>query len=298
MKILTFDVEDWFHILDNDETRDVDAWRTFPSRIESGVERILNYCDRAQQTATFFILGWMAEVAPGVMAEIARRGHEIGCHSYRHQLVYSQTPQEFEGDLRRALDHIEAATGARPRSYRAPGFSITPDCLWAFDILAASGIEVDASVFPAPRAHGGLPGFPEGRPCRLETLSGREMRMFPMSYGTVLGRRLVFSGGGYFRLLPYPALRRGFAGSDYVMTYFHPRDFDPEQPMVPGLSRARRFKSYVGLAGALGKLERLTAEDGFVSMGQAEAAIDWADTPRVACSDVAETAKTKESAHV
>lgn len=281
MKILTFDIEDWFHILDNPETSEIVHWTTFSSRIESGVGRILDYCDRTGQKATFFILGWMAEVAPDVMAEISRRGHEIGCHSYRHQLVYTQTPQEFEDDLVRALDHIEAATGVRPRSYRAPGFSITPDCLWAFDILAANGIRVDASVFPASRAHGGLPGFPKGHPCRFQTLSGQELRMFPMSYCTIARRRWVFSGGGYFRLLPYPLLRWGFAESDYLMTYFHPRDFDPDQPMVPGLSRARRFKSYVGLAGTLKKLERLTHDNGFISIGQAEEGIDWATTPLI-----------------
>ena len=144
------------------------------------------------------------------MAEIARRGHEIAYHSYRHQLVYTQTPDEFESDLVLALHHIEVATGTRPTAYRAPGFSITAQCAWAFDILTRNGIKVDASVFPSPRAHGGLPGFPACKPCLLETISGQQLKIFPMSYGSVLGYRVVFSGGGHFRLLPYPALKLGF----------------------------------------------------------------------------------------
>lgn len=286
MHILTFDIEDWFHILDNPHTVDIEQWKTFPSRIDSGVGRILDLCDRIDVKATFFILGWVAETAPEIVAEIAHRGHEIACHSYRHQLVYSQTRSEFELDLMLALDHIEAATGFRPITYRAPGFSITNESAWAFDVLASRGIKIDASVFPASRAHGGLPQFPAGTPCLLKTSSKRHLKVFPMSYGKVLGHRIVFSGGGYFRLLPYAALKLGFNRSDYVMTYFHPRDFDPEQPIIPGLSRVRRFKSYVGLETALARLERLAENLHFLSIDEALQKADWSQVPSLAVSDL------------
>jgi polysaccharide deacetylase family protein (PEP-CTERM system associated) len=284
--ILTFDVEDWFHILDNSETNDVAQWECFPSRLESGVKRLLDFCDRVGVKATFFILGWVAERAPDVIAEISRRGHEIACHSYRHQLVYTQSPSEFESDLVMGLDQIEFATGIRPIAYRAPGFSITAKCAWAFDILARNGIEIDCSVFPASRAHGGIPGFPAGEPCLLETPSGQQLKILPMSYGSVFGRRIVFSGGGYFRSLPYPILKLAFDHSEYVMTYFHPRDFDPDQPMIPGLTQARRFKSYVGLATALSRLERLSGTTNFVSIGNAISNTDWAKVPKLASRDL------------
>ena len=281
LHILTFDIEEWFHILDNPKTSDIEHWSAFPSRLESGVLRLLDLCDKVDVKATFFILGWVAERAPDVIAEISRRGHEIACHSYRHQLVYKQSPAEFENDLVMALERIEAATGIRPNSYRAPGFSITSQSAWAFDILARNGIEIDGSVFPARRTHGGLPAFPAGEPCILQTDAGHELKIFPMSFGTVLGRRIVFSGGGYFRLLPHAALKLGFSRSDYVMTYFHPRDFDPDQPMVPGLGPARRFKSYVGLETALAKLERLAKSTGFISIGEATEKTDWSSAPKL-----------------
>jgi polysaccharide deacetylase family protein (PEP-CTERM system associated) len=281
MHILTFDIEDWFHILDNPGTADIAQWINFPSRLESGVRRLLDLCDRNSVKATFFVLGWVAETAPDIVAEIASRGHEIACHSYRHQLVYTQTPEEFERDLTLALNRIEGVIGRRPTVYRAPGFSITSESTWAFEILARNGIEVDASVFPTGRAHGGLEGFPQGEPCILDTLSGKSLRMFPMSFSSVLGQRIVFSGGGYFRLLPYAALKVGFQTSEYLMTYFHPRDFDPDQPIVPGLSRTRRFKSYVGLSSALDKLERLMSITNFLSISDASSRIRWAEVPRV-----------------
>lgn len=243
-------------------------------------------CDRIDVKATFFVLGWVAEAVPEIVAEIARRGHEIACHSYRHQLVYKQTPDEFERDLSLALNHIEAATGTCPTAYRAPGFSITTQSAWAFDILTRYGIETDASIFPAPRAHGGLPEFPAGKPCLFETTSGRLLKIFPMSYGSILGRRIIFSGGGYFRLLPYPALKLGFDRANYVMTYFHPRDFDPDQPTIPGLSLARRLKSYVGLRTCLSRLERLAATTDFMCVEEAINSIDWAHVPRLASRDI------------
>lgn len=286
MNILTFDIEDWFHILDHAGTEGPNQWRKFPSRIEPGVKKILDFCDRLNLRATFFILGWVAEKAPDIISEIAHKGHEIGCHSYLHQLVYKQTPYEFEYDLVLSLDKIEAATGIRPKYYRAPGFSIKTSSIWAFDILIRNGIEIDASIFPAARAHGGLPDFPKGAPCVLETESGSQLKVFPMSFGKAFGRRIVFSGGGYFRLLPLSVLKFGFNRSDYVMTYFHPRDFDCEQPLIQELGPVRRFKSYVGISGAFSKLERICFSYDFVSIGDAERIVDWNDAERVPLFEV------------
>lgn len=281
MRILTVDVEDWFHILDNDETRTESNWSQFPSRVEAETGRLLDLFDKHQQKATFFILGYIARNHPDLVREISVRGHEIATHSDMHQLVYDQSPKAFEEDLVASMEAIAAAGGGTPRAYRAPGFSITPEVPWAFDVLARNGIEVDCSVFPAPRSHGGLPGFPKAGPCLIETNSGAKLRAFPMSLGRIGPKSLVFSGGGYFRLTPGAMLDNLFARSDYVMTYFHPRDFDPDQPVAPGLSRRRRFKSYVGLAGAFAKLDRLLTTLDFVNLSVAEARVDWTLAPTI-----------------
>ena len=179
-----------------------------------------------------------------------------------------------------ALDHIESAAGVRPIAYRAPGFSITKQSAWAFEVLARNGIVIDASIFPSSRAHGGIEDFPCGKPCILNTISGRSLKLFPMSYVTVMGRRFIFSGGGYFRLLPYQLLQLGFKRSEYVMTYFHPRDFDPDQPIIPGLSPYRRFKSYVGLGTSLSRLKRIALSGRLTCIESAVEGIDWDAVPR------------------
>lgn len=59
------------------------------------------------------------------------------------------------------------------------------------------------------------------------------------------------------------------------MTYFHPRDFDPGQPIIDGLSFYRKFKSYVGLKTSEKKLIKWLDEFDFIDIKTANEAIDW-----------------------
>ncbi|MBD3315326.1 MAG: DUF3473 domain-containing protein [Chitinivibrionales bacterium] len=279
MNILTFDIEDWFHILDNDATRTEKEWSGFSSRIRANTGRILDLLAQRGQKATFFCLGWIARNYPEIVRKIDEHGHEIGSHSSMHQLVYEQSSKRFSTDLRDSIDLLEDTIGKKVVSYRAPGFSITERTPWAFEALVDAGIEKDSSVFPAPRGHGGFPAFGVAEPAIIEC-NGLRLKEFPINIATVSGKSLIFSGGGYFRLLPYPVIRRMTAASAYVMTYFHPRDFDPAQPVLPGLPLTRRFKSYVGLKRAWKKLGWLLNDFSFIDLRTADARTDW-DKARV-----------------
>lgn len=275
INILTFDLEDWFHVLDNDATRTEAEWAGFTTRIPEATDQLLTQLAQHKLRATFFVLGWVAQRQPEVVARIHAAGHEIACHSNMHQLVYEQEPDAFRKDVEAAIGNIEAATGVRPTAYRAPGFSITRSTPWAFDILADLGFDTDCSVFPAPRAHGGFEHYGEGLPAILRTPSGRELREFPINYATLFGKPFVYGGGGYFRLIPGAIGRYLFRRSQYNMTYFHLRDFDTGQPIIPGLSPARRFKSYVGITSAREKLDQLLTSNDFVTLSEAAKMIDW-----------------------
>lgn len=267
--ILTFDIEDWFHVLDNEETNKISLWQLYPSILEEGVLKILDFLERRKITATHFILGWVADHYPDLIAEIQRRGHEIACHSYAHQLVYQQSPRDFDYDLSRAIDAIHTATGVVCKAYRAPGFSITKDSLWALDILSESGIEVDSSIFLHPRAHGGLqvPGLTV--PSRVQLKSGRQIDVWPLVPDIIFGRKLFLSGGGYFRVTPKHVLFSAFNKNNYRMSYFHPRDFFEKIPKVSGISPFRQWKLSVGGGGALKKLDLLSYSVDFISLAQA-----------------------------
>ena len=281
MNILTFDIEDWFHILDNPSTQTVSHWNNFPSRIYKGMDTIHNILFKTDNPrATFFVLGWIAEKYPKLVREISERGYEIGSHTHLHQLVYNQDQKTFRNDVEKSVKTLEDCTGKKVRSFRAPGFSITERNKWAFEVLYELGIEIDASVFPAGRAHGGLASYKQAKPSILK-YNGIQLKEFPINTHQFLGKPIIFSGGGYFRLLPYSFIKSWSSSSDYVMTYFHPRDFDYQQPVVPGLSLPRRFKSYVGLKKCKPKLVRWLNDFDFIDLQQANKKINWAKTPIV-----------------
>ena len=274
MNILTFDIEEWFHILDNASTRTEADWNRYPTRIHENMDRIFQLLDETNSRATFFCLGWVADKHPDVIRRIDAAGYEIATHSYAHQLAYEQTPTEFQADLTRSIRHLQDLTGKPVRAYRAPGFSIKAQNRWVFPILLEHGIAIDCSVFSARRAHGGDASLGMFAPGYLD-VGGALLKEFPINTAGLLGQDLIFSGGGYFRVLPYRAIRQLTRRSDYVMTYFHPRDFDADQPMIPGLSRTRQFKSYYGLDTCWTKLRRLLLEFPFLDLAQADQQIDW-----------------------
>lgn len=253
--LFSVDLEDWFHILDTHAAPPLEAWPRLESRVVANTRETLEALGRHDVRATFFVLGWIAERYPELVREVAAAGHEIASHGHRHVLVYRQTPQEFRRDIREASDAIHAACGVRPEGYRAPGFSITREALWAFDVLRDEGYVYDSSLFPARRGHGGLPGA-----TTVPSILPNGLREIPISTLSLGPGRLAYLGGGYLRAIPSGivtrmARRQSEAGTPLVL-YMHPRDIDAGQPRLP-LGPYRRFKTYVGLATCLRKVQTL-----------------------------------------
>jgi polysaccharide deacetylase family protein (PEP-CTERM system associated) len=280
MKILTFDIEEWFHILDNTSTKTELEWSKYESRIHKNMERVFSLLEETNSKASFFILGWIGEKYPEVVREICKRGFEIGSHTNLHQLVYEQTKEEFYQDVNRSVKTLEDISGKKVRMFRAPGFSITEKNKWAFEVLCDLGIEIDSSVFPAARAHGGMPSYGTSVPSILQ-YKGIELKEFPINTHQVLGRDVIYSGGGYFRILPYSIIKNWTEKDEYVMSYIHPRDLDPNQPMIKDLSYSRKFKSYVGLKKAEYKLKRWITDFDFIDVYNADSIIDWNNVRKI-----------------
>lgn len=271
---LSFDIEDWFHIV---QVRGLEPehWDELTARhtlVERYTDQILQTCEDAGARGTFFVLGWIAERYPALIRRIADAGHEIASHGHMHDRVGELGPQRFAEDLARSIEAIGAACGVRVRGYRAPSFSITPGCEWAFDAMLEAGLEWDSSLFPAPRGHGGYP-CPRG-PHVITAPNGGTIRELPMSVWSPAGSaplRLGFSGGGYLRLLPYQTLKSAMASEARhgraTVVYLHPRDFAPDAPRWP-MPPHRRFKCYVGLASTQRKLERLLADNAWEPCGE------------------------------
>ena len=280
MNILTFDIEEWFHILDHNSTESEKDWNSFPIRIHQNMERIFNLLERNEVSATFFCVGWIAEKYPEIIREISNRGYEIGSHTRMHQLVYTQKPESFKNDVEHSIKTLEDLSGQKVKYFRAPGFSITEINKWAFKILVELGIDIDCSVFPAARAHGGFASYIESKPSIIK-YQGIEIKELPVNFKSILNQPFIYSGGGYFRILPYFLIKKWSLNADYIMTYFHPRDFDIDQPVIQDLSNFRKFKSYVGIKGAEKKLDKWLKDFDFIDIKTANQSIDWEKIPIV-----------------
>ncbi len=264
--ILTFDVEEYFHAEAFTGLIRPREWTGFAPRVVDSTLRLLDLLERFGTFATFFILGWVAERHGALLRQIHERGHETACHSYAHRLIYTMSHEEFRADVRRAKRVIEDATGAAVVGYRAPTFSVVRESLWALEILAEEGFQYDSSIFPIHHDRYGIPDAPRF-PYRVMLSRGGEMLEFPITTVRFVGQRLPFSGGGYFRLAPYPIIRaaiRHINGSEHkpVVIYLHPWEMDPEQPRLP-LRGLKRFRHYANLRHTTPKLTSLLGDFSF-----------------------------------
>ncbi len=257
---LSVDVEDYFHVEAFADQVSPSHWAAFPSRVRQNCERILSLFEKYRCHGTFFVLGWVAERDPVLVREIAKAGHELGCHSYAHRRVFSLRPEEFRADLRRARGLIEDAAGVRVVGYRAPTFSIVHRSLWALEILAEEGFLYDSSIFPIRHDLYGYPEFPRFLH-RVKLASGREIFEVPMSTIRLAGLNWPLGGGGYLRLLPMSYTRwamRRIHRKDHqsVSVYLHPWELDPDQPRLEGSWRSK-LRQYSGLSKMAARLEEL-----------------------------------------
>lgn len=255
---LTVDVEEYFHASAFAELVPREAWDLQPSRVEQSTRRVLELLAEFDLRGTFFVLGWVARRCPSLVREILEAGHDLGCHSYAHRLIYRLSPKEFRDDTRQALAAIEDATGAAVHAYRAPAFSITNRSLWAFEILLELGFTLDSSIFPTRNHLYGIPNAPR-RPFRIR-IQGTDLMEFPLPALKLANWGVPVTGGVYLRLLPYGlqllGLNRMASRAEPIVLYFHPWELDPDQPR---LARAfgPKFYHYAGLNLTEVRLRRL-----------------------------------------
>jgi polysaccharide deacetylase family protein (PEP-CTERM system associated) len=268
---LTVDFEDWYHGLTSTSAMP-ERWPDFERRLEGASTWLLDALDRRGTRATFFIIGVVARQYPDLVRRIAESGHEIGLHSDMHRLVRSMDRAAFRDDLAKNIESVRSAAGRDPSCYRAPAFSISARTPWFWEELAAAGIGADSSVFPIRTPLYGLPGAPR-RPFRVATSAGTVLET-PITTVRLLGRNLPFSGGFYFRALPYSLVRRlarsENANGRAVCFYFHPWEFDPAHPRPDFITRRERISHYTGLTAARAKFERLLDDFAMAPLGEIE----------------------------
>jgi len=296
---MSVDVEDYFQTEAMANVIPRDTWERTPSRVERNVRELFELFSYHSVRSTFFFLGWVAERYPRLVREARELGHEIACHSYWHRPIYTLSPAEFREDTHRAKAVIEDAASARIFGYRAPSFSLTPGTEWASDILADAGFVYDSSVHPI--AH----DLYENRhaPRHPYRLAGTSLLEIPISTVRLGRRNLPFSGGGYFRMLPYSYVRWAMRRVNRVekrpaVFYLHPWEIDPAQPRLTTSARSG-FRQYTGLHKTAGLLKRLLSDFSFGPLEKvfagAEVAHARAETPRGVTKGLQTTEQAKPS---
>ncbi|HSQ73618.1 MAG TPA: XrtA system polysaccharide deacetylase [Rubrivivax sp.] len=244
---LTIDVEDYFQVSAFAPYIRRDEWDSRECRVEANVDRILLLLADRDTTATFFTLGWVAERYPQLVRRIVDGGHELASHGYGHQRASDLNATDFRQDVLRAKSLLEDLSGIAVHGYRAPSFSIGHGNLWAFDTLARAGHRYSSSVYPIRHDHYGMPDSP-----RFAYRLASGLLEIPPTTLRLMQRNLPSSGGGYFRLLPYPLsrwmLRRvNQLDREPAVFYFHPWELDTSQPRVAGIDAKTRFRHYVNI---------------------------------------------------
>lgn len=268
---LTVDVEDYFHVRNFADTISFADWENFEEVAPQATYHILRLLDEHDTKATFFVLGWLAKRHPRLVRAIAASGHEIACHGYYHEPVRNMKPAEFRADLQAAKKVLEDQIGKPVVGFRAPSFSIDESSLWAFDILLEEGFEYDSSLFPGRLVPVGFAGAFR-LPHHIDCQGGKTIKELPLATLSVMGVRLPFAGGGYFRAYPYWMIKAGMRHINRkeqapVVVYFHPWELAPGQPKVAA-GLAARTKHYLGLETMETKIVGLLKDFQFVTAGE------------------------------
>lgn len=258
---VTVDIEDWYHIPSVTGSpfstyRDTDEfftkWNGRYDYLTEPTARVLDLLDVYDISATFFVVGEIVDRYPGLVEEIADRGHEVACHGLSHACKIDpttklplMTPAEFKERTTKARSLLEHASGQKVTGYRAPSAMIGA---WMRDALEDMGFAYDSSVSrnslynKTDRDLSSVSTMPYTPLRNGFSSSGNGVGFieFPWSMIDIMGMKIPTSGGPMLRFLGSHVVLRGLRQSlarGHAVLYFHPLDISDEKFPVAGNGR-------------------------------------------------------------
>jgi polysaccharide deacetylase family protein (PEP-CTERM system associated) len=251
MNAFTIDLEDWYQGVDipfND-------WNKYEKRLRIGFDKLIFLLQKKNIKATFFVLGKVIEDHPDIITEIIQEGHEIGCHTYSHPMLYKLDEDMFNVEINKCRDLISqfktSFTG-----FRAPYFTVDHRNIWVLNSLKNFGFEYDSSIFPGDSKRTGIKNY-----IKTPHFTESGLLEFPVSTGK-LGGFDFGMGGAYFRILPYAVFKNKFYALSQLQPvnfYIHPWELDPNHPRIK-LSSRISIPHYWNLNSTFNKLDMLTTD--------------------------------------
>ena len=243
--------------------------------VETNTHAILEMLDEVKVKATFFFLASVIDRLPDVVRTTAREGHEVGVHGPDHVRVFDLTPDAFRERLVATKGALEEVASAPAHGFRAPDFSITEASLWALDTLQEAGFRYDSSVYPF--GFHDVYGIKDVDPTIQRWPNG--LIEFPLSTVTLLGKRIPYGGGGYFRFFPLRLtmafLERSNALGQPANVYMHPYEVGPVIPDVPTPTPVRRLRHYHNCRNGGPRLRRLLSRYRFGPLIEVLSEMGW-----------------------
>jgi polysaccharide deacetylase family protein (PEP-CTERM system associated) len=275
---LTVDVEEWYHTCLVPGYIDPAGRPPLPDELDWLLPELLEMLGEAGCTATFFVLGEVAERLPRLVREIAAAGHEVGSHGYLHFRAFERTPEAFRRDLARSKSLLEDLLGEPVLGFRAPEWSLRSLASTRLPLVEEAGFLYDSSLTPCPIA--GRPTNPRFA-SRLRWSGPREILEFPpLTFG---GPLLLPAGSWTGRLVsPWRVAR---AALDHLedgglpVAVVHPWEISG-RPTPGRLSGLARFVHETGRPGFQGRFRDLLRSLPWKSLRGA-AGLEGVDLPRV-----------------
>ena len=155
---LTVDVEEWYHTCLVPDYVHPEDRPSLPEELDWLLPELLATLDEARCSATFFVLGEVAERLPGRIREIAAAGHEVASHGHVHLRACERSLKAFRSDIERSKEILEEVLGQPVLGFRAPEWSLRSLGNARLPLVAEAGFLYDSSLTPCPLA--GRPGNP------------------------------------------------------------------------------------------------------------------------------------------
>ncbi|RJS71849.1 DUF3473 domain-containing protein [Methanophagales archaeon] len=263
----TVDLEDWYH--PEFVTKFVPA-HLRKDQVEDAVKPLLQLLNKYNVSATFFVVGEVAERHPELIEKIYEEGHEVASHGYSHKRLHELGKEKFEEDIRKSTTILESLIKEKIIGFRAPSYSIDQDTIWALDILENLGYKYDSSVFPLRFRKKSLYGIrnaplypysPSKEDITKESDDkNRKIIEFPLSVVKFAGVKIPVAGGAYLRLFPPQfiilAIKKINKEKRPAIIYVHPWETYEKTPRIK-LPFPHGQITYYGINSALKKVESL-----------------------------------------
>lgn len=220
--VFTFDIEDGISLSIRDS---LNISLTPTKRVDIKTREILDSLLIHQRKATFFVVGQVAEHFPDLVKRIVEEGHDLGSHSYSHEIYFKLNDKQLDKELKLSKNILEEIGGKEVFMHRAPQFSISSENRQVLNMVLAAGYKIDSSVVAGSYKKWGWTNFPEGI-SKLKMDHGELIEVPIPLLSNLLPIPTI--GGTYLKIIPIFILKRilKYNSDRYSMLYLHPYEFD------------------------------------------------------------------------